>query len=188
VRDVLDFWFADGPDAWRPAWFRRDDAFDAEIRASFGALLDPARAGALDDWAETPEGALALLLVLDQFPRNLHRGRAHAFAADAHARAIARRAVLALRHDLRLTPVQRAFLYLPFEHGEDMPSQDLSVALFEGLRDHRVLAGPDGAIDYAWRHREVIGRFGRFPHRNQALGRISTPAELAYLAQPGAGF
>jgi len=185
VREVLEFWFADGPDAFRPAWFARDDAFDAEIRRRFGALLDPAREGALDGWAGTAEGALALLLVLDQFPRNLHRGTPLAFASDAKARAIARAAVLERRLDLFLTPTQRVFLYLPFEHSEAMADQDLSVALFEGLRDSPTL---HEAIAFAWKHRVVVARFGRFPHRNATLGRDSTPAELAYLAQPGAGF
>jgi uncharacterized protein (DUF924 family) len=188
VRDILDFWFAEGPDAFRKAWFLRDDAFDTEIRTRFGALVTPAREGALDFWAASPEGALALFLVLDQFPRNLFRGSAEAFASDAHAQALARRVVLQRRLDLALTPTQRVFLYLPFEHAEDMAAQDLSVALFEGLRDHASLAAPGGSIDYAWRHRAVISRFGRFPHRNAALARESTPSELTYLAQPGAGF
>jgi len=188
VREVLDFWFSDGPDAFRKAWFVRDDGFDAEIRRRFGALLEPAREGALDDWALMAEGALALLLVLDQFPRNLHRGTPQAFAADAKARQVARDAVLARRLDAMLAPTQRIFLYLPFEHSEAMADQDLSVALFEGLRDAPQHRMPGGAIDFAWRHWLVIRRFGRFPHRNAALGRDSTPAELAYLAQPGAGF
>ncbi len=188
MRDILQFWFAEGPDGYRKAWFVRDEAFDTEIRDRFGALVVPAREGALDAWAETPEGALALFLVLDQFPRNLFRGSPEAFASDAHAQALARRVVLQQRLDLALTPTQRIFLYLPFEHAEDMEAQNLSVALFEGLRDHPHLAAPGGSIDYAWRHRAVIGRFGRFPHRNATLGRESTPAELTYLAQPGAGF
>lgn len=188
MRAVLDFWFADGPDGNRRVWFQRDDAFDTEIRTRFGALVTPAREGRLDGWASTPEGALALLIVLDQFPRNLFRGSAQAFAGDAHARAIARRAVLHGRMDAALAPAQRIFLYLPFEHAEDMAAQDVSVALFEGLRDHKTHAAPGGSIDYAWRHRAVIARFGRFPHRNAALGRESTPAEFTYLSQPGAGF
>lgn len=185
--DILAFWFADGPDSFREAWFKRDDAFDAEIRARFGAMIAPGRAGALDAWAEAPEGALALLVLLDQFPRNIHRGSAEAFAADEHARAVARRAVLARRFDLALAPTQRAFLYLPFEHSEAMADQDLSVALFEGLRDHPQHAKPGGTIDYAWRHRAVIQRFGRFPHRNAALGRQSSAEEAAWLAA-GGGF
>ena len=188
MKDVLDFWFSDGPDTFRMVWFTRDEGFDAAIRQRFGALLDPAREGALDGWTETPSGTLALLLVLDQFPRNLHRGTPRAFAADAKARVVAREAVVHRRQDLSLTPTQRVFLYLPFEHGEDMADQDLSVALFEGLRDSPAHRAPDGAIDYAWRHWQVIRRFGRFPHRNAVLGRASTPAETAYLAQPGAGF
>ena len=184
---ILAFWFADGPDTLRKAWFLKDDAFDAAIRAQFGTLIPPARDGACDAWADTPHGALALLILLDQFPRNLYRGSAEAFAADAHARQMARRAVLRDRHDLALTPTQRVFLYLPFEHSEAMADQDLSVALFEGLRDAKPHAEPNGAIDYAWRHRHVIQRFGRFPHRNAALGRESTAEELAYMAG-GGGF
>ncbi|MCW8087295.1 DUF924 family protein [Sabulicella glaciei] len=186
--DILGFWFSDGPDGYRRAWFMRDDSFDAEIRERFGTLVRPAREGRMDDWADTPEGALALLLVLDQFPRNLHRGTPDAFASDAHAREVARASVLERQHDLRLTPTQRVFFYLPFEHGEAMADQNLSVALFEGLRDHPAHAASGGTIDYAWRHWEVIRRFGRFPHRNATLGRESTEAERAYLAQPGAGF
>ena len=185
--DVLAFWFGGDRDAWREGWFRRDDAFDAAIRDRFGALPAPARDGALDAWAATPAGALALLLVLDQFPRNLHRGAAEAFACDAEARAVARRAVLADRFDLALTRTERVFLYLPFEHSEAMADQHLSVALFEGLRDDPAHRAPNGTIDYAWRHWRVIRRFGRFPHRNVALGRESTPEEEVWLAA-GGGF
>ncbi|HEV7267264.1 MAG TPA: DUF924 family protein [Falsiroseomonas sp.] len=184
---LLAFWFPDGLDVFRQAWFERSDAFDAACREGFGALVAPARDGALDAWAETPRGALALLLLLDQFPRNLHRGSAEAFASDEHGRAVARRAVLDRRFDLALPPTARTFLYLPFEHGEAMADQDLSVALFEGLRDTPAHAGPDGTIDYAWRHRAVIQRFGRFPHRNAVLGRETTPAERAWL-DAGGGF
>lgn len=188
IREVLEFWFEGDPDAFRPKWFAKDDAFDARIREGFAAVAEAARRGAHDGRADTPEGALALAIALDQFPRNLHRGRAEAFAADAKALSLAREAVLRRRFDLALAPTQRIFLYLPFEHAEGMPEQDVSVALFEGLRDRAPHNGPNGAVDYAWRHREVIRRFGRFPHRNAALGRESTAAERAYLAQPGAGF
>jgi len=188
IERILAFWFADGRDTPRKAWFVKDDAFDAAIRDQFATLITPGRDGALDHWAETPAGALALLLVLDQFPRNLHRGTAEAFASDDHARAIARDVVLARRLDLALTPTERVFLYLPFEHSESRADQDLSVALCEGLRDSAPHRAPGGAIDYAWRHRAVITRFGRFPHRNAALGRDSTVEEAAYLATPGAGF
>jgi uncharacterized protein (DUF924 family) len=182
IEDILHFWFEDDPDAYRWAWFRRDDAFDATIRAGFATMLEPARAGALDDWAATPEGALALVILLDQFPRNLYRDSALAFASDAHALSMARRVVLERRMDLALRPMQRLFLYLPFEHAEDLAAQNISVALLEGLRDHKAHAAPGGTIDHAWRHRDEILRFGRFPYRNAALGRDSTPAELAYLA------
>lgn len=187
IRDVLDFWFSEGRSTARPAWFQRDDAFDAVIRSRFGDLVVPAREGALDGWAATGEGALALTLVLDQFPRNLFRGSPEAFASDATALALARRLVLE-RRDLAMTPVERGFLYLPFEHAESMEAQNQSVAAFEGLRDNPASAAPGGSIDYAWRHWHVVRRFGRFPHRNAVLGRESTAPELAYLTQPGAGF
>lgn len=185
--DILRFWFEGDHMRFRAHWFRPDEAFDAAIRARFAGLPEAARDGALDAWAAIPGGALALAIVLDQFPRNLHRGRAEAYACDARARAVARQAVLRDRHDLKLTPTERVFLYLPFEHSEDMADQDLSVALFEGLRDIPAHRAPGGTIDYAWRHWRVIRRFGRFPHRNAALGRESTPAEAAWLAA-GGGF
>ena len=185
--DILAFWFSDGPDTFREAWFKRDDAFDAEIRTRFGTLAAAARTDALASWRESAAGVLALAILLDQFPRNLHRGSAEAFAADPAMRDIARDAVLVRRIDLGLTPTQRMFLYLPFEHSEAMADQDLSVALFEGLRDDPRMAKPGGTIDYAWRHRAVIERFGRFPHRNAALGRASTIEERAWL-EAGGGF
>ena len=126
------------------------------------------------------EGALALAILLDQFPRNIYRGTPRAFAADAKARDAARNA-LAAGHDQAVAPFMRAFLYLPFEHSEDMADQDRSVALFRALGDEKYLG-------FAIGHRDVIARFGRFPHRNEILGRRSTPDELAYLRQPGAGF
>jgi uncharacterized protein (DUF924 family) len=179
---VLDFWFAGDPSQRRAAWFQKDEAFDAAC-ALFAPAAEAARAGAFDHWAETKEGALALLILLDQFSRNLHRGSALAFAADARARAVAS-AAIARGFDRALTPVQRMFVYLPFEHSEDLADQDRSVALFETLRAEL----GDSTVDYAHRYRDVIVRFGRFPHRNAALGRGNTPAEEAYLAEPGAGF
>jgi len=187
-QELLDTWFADGPDSFRMAWFARDDAFDAMLRARFGHALLPAREGALDGWLSDAKGALALLLLLDQLPRNLHRGTAEAFASDAKARAAAREAIFTHRHHHALTPVEQTFLFLPFEHSESLADQELSVALFEGLRHDPRLGGPGGAVDYAWRHLDVIRRFGRFPHRNKALGRADTAEESAYLAEPGAGF
>lgn len=186
--DILEFWFEDDRRVVRPKWFQRDDAFDEQIRARFGVLTEQARAGVLDPWAETPDGALALLIVLDQFPRNLYRGDARAFASDERARRIARNAVLARQWDRALSNPERTFLYLPFEHSEAMEEQNLSVALFEGMRDDPARRAAGSNIDYAWRHWLVIQRYGRFPHRNAALGRANTPAEDAYLAEPGAGF
>jgi uncharacterized protein (DUF924 family) len=179
---VLHFWFGDGPLVHRPVWFRRDATFDHACTA-FRDAAALARSGALEAWTETPRGTLALLLLLDQFPRNLHRGLPDAFAADPQARTVARTAI-ARGFDLALRPVQRCFVYLPFEHSEDMADQELAVRLFTTLAP---ALGPV-AIDSAERHREVIRRFGRFPHRNAALGRVSTPSELAYLAEPGSGF
>lgn len=179
--DVLGFWFADGPTVHRKVWFEQDAAFDAAC-ADLAAARELAKAGAFDAWAETPKGGLALLILLDQLSRNLHRGTAEAFAADAKARAIAR-GMLARGFDQALTPVERMFVCLPFEHAEDLADQELSVRLSAAL----AVAGCETG-DYAVRHRDVIRRFGRFPHRNAALGRANTPEEETYLAQPGAGF
>jgi uncharacterized protein (DUF924 family) len=184
AQDVLEFWFQGEPDTWRSdPWFKQSDAFDAAIRDRFATAVQAAQDGVLDGWAATAEGALALLLLLDQFGRNIHRGSHLAFAGDAHARRIAR-AAIAAGAEVALTPVQRAFLYLPFEHSEAMADQDLSVRLFEALPP---AAWRDSVVDYAHRHRDVIRRFGRFPHRNAALGRDSTPAERAWL-DAGGGF
>ena len=182
---VLDVWFGpDGGAIERAVWFEVDAAFDQAVGAQCRALHTAAAAGALDHWAATPRGCLALLILLDQVPRNLYRGSARAFATDAQARAVARSA-LAAGHDRALTPVERQFVYLPFEHSEDLADQELSVALFDSLPEP-----PDRAesVDYARRHRDIIARFGRFPHRNAALGRTSTPEEDAFLKQPGSSF
>ena len=184
--EVLDFWFGapDSPERGRArkAWFVKSDAFDQSIRERFAATTLAARRGELDHWSDTPLAGLALLILLDQFPRNLHRGSADAFASDARALSVAR-TLLGRGFDRVLRPVERLFVYLPFEHSEDLAVQRTSLALFEALaRD-----GQDN-VDYARRHYEFILRFGRFPHRNAALGRASTPQELAFLAQPGSSF
>lgn len=183
---VLDFWFGapDSPERGRSrkAWFTKSESFDQLIRDGYGAAALAARRGELDHWARTPLAGLALLILLDQFPRNLYRGSAEAFASDARALAVAR-SMVAQGFDRVLRPVERLFVYLPFEHSEDLAVQRTSVALFEALaRD-----GQDN-VDYAHRHYDFILRFGRFPHRNAALGRASTPEELAFLAQPGSSF
>ncbi len=191
--EVRAFWFLPDTGAgtaagFRPEWFRKDPAFDESIRARFGLLVERALtlpAGAPPAWGAAPDDVLAEILVLDQFPRNLYRGQPRAFAGDARALALAL-ALIARGDDRRLRPLERLFAYLPLEHAEDLALQDRSVDLFSALA-----AGHEGfgeVLDYAERHRDVIRRFGRFPHRNAALGRASTPAEVEYLAQPGSGF
>ena len=194
--DVLRFWLGAYPlDAGamqrvQAQWFRKDEAFDARLREDFGATIAAARAGRLDRWADTAEGRLALLIVLDQFTRNAFRGQPDGFAGDAQALALALRGI-ELGHDQAVPPMARIFCYLPLEHAEDATLQARNVALFQALRDApgaEPRAFFDGTLDYALRHQDVIARFGRFPHRNAILGRTSTAAELDYLAQPGAGF
>ncbi|MBV8574013.1 MAG: DUF924 domain-containing protein [Acetobacteraceae bacterium] len=183
--DVLAFWFADGPARYRDAWFDATPEFDAGCAARFGNALRDARSGALDHWAEEPRGALALVVLLDQLSRNIHRGTPDAYAADPQALAVAR-AALARGFDVGLAPVERLFLYLPFEHAESLAEQEESVRLFEGLRG--TYDGAESAIDAAHWHHEVIRRFGRFPHRNAVLGRASTPEEQAFIAEAGSAF
>jgi len=180
--DILDFWFEGDAAEHRDKWFERDAAFDTVCTRFTDAIRD-ARAGRFDFWAATPRGALALIILLDQLSRNVFRGSAEAYAADPHAREIAR-AMIEAGFDTGLTSVERMFVYLPFEHAETIADQNESVRLYEILRD----ALGEKSIDYVARHRDVILRFGRFPHRNAVLGRISTPEEEAYLAEPGAGF
>jgi len=201
--EVLDFWFGPEPIAPRREWFVKSAAFDDLIRQRFGALLETALTDAIvwgdDSQSELTDTAgfapsadsadLAQVIVLDQFPRNLFRGQARAFAGDTRACQLALALIDSGKH-LSLHPLQRWFAYMPLEHAEDLALQDRCVALFEIL----VQAGGthaetlQGALDYAHKHREVIRQFGRFPHRNAALGRTSTPAEVAYLALPGSGF
>jgi len=183
-RDVLDFWYQDDPNAWRrDPWFTKNPEFDQSIRDRFAPTIAAAQAGTLDDWTQTDQGTLALLLLLDQFARNIHRGSPLAFAGDERARRIVRRA-LADGIEARLGPVQRAFLYLVIEHSEAMVDQDVSVRLFESLPDTE---WKPRMVDFAWRHLVVIRDFGRYPHRNAALGRVSTQAEQAWL-DAGGGF
>jgi len=186
---VLDFWFLpDGhPDHLRirTEWFQKDAAFDETIRTQFGALVENAVSGGLAEWEQTPQGALAKVLVLDQFTRNIWRDTALAFAGDTHALGLARQ-LLAQGHDQSMAAVERQFAYLPFMHAEDLPNQEQSVALYQAL----AAAHPEHAssLHFAVRHRDIIAQFGRFPHRNAQLGRPSTPDEIAFLAQPGSGF
>jgi uncharacterized protein (DUF924 family) len=185
--EVLDFWFEE---RCRALWFARDDAFDEEIRASFADLAARAAEGKLAAWASSAEGALALLVLLDQFPRNLHRGSALAFAADPLARQEADRAI-ARGFDLQTAWERRFFFYLPFEHSEEAADQERSVALFAAWVDAspaEARARAQEQFEYVLRHQEIIARFGRFPHRNAALGRSSTPTEIAFLQEPRSSF
>ncbi len=170
--DVLAFWREAGPDKW----YAKDDAFDADIREKFLATYEAAAAGKLADWEGNADGALALVVVLDQFPRNIFRGQAQCFATDAAARAVANRA-LKRGYDLDVPVDQRGFFFLPFMHSEDITDQNRCVALYRE-------AG-DGDLKYALEHQEIVRRFGRFPHRNAALGRATTPEEQAYLDTGG---
>ena len=177
ARDVVAFWRDAGP----AKWFTKDAGFDAEITAQFEPAHYVAARGELAHWTATSEGAFALLLLLDQFPRNIWRGSAHAFATDPLARAIARTALDA-GHDAACDPALRLFFYLPFEHSEALADQDLSVTLCQALD---AASGTDW-IKWAAMHRDIIIRLGRFPHRNAMLGRESTAEELDFLA--GGGF
>ncbi|WP_341677202.1 DUF924 family protein [Niveibacterium sp. SC-1] len=182
---VLDFWFlpVDEPGHGQPRelWFRQDASFDAAIRTRFMAAISAALEGGLREWDNAPQGALARILLLDQFTRNVFRGSAAAFSGDALAQEAAR-ALCNAGHDQALPPLQRVFAYLPFEHAEDAAMQGRSVSLFTAL------AAADAELadflGYAEQHRDAIARFGRFPGRNAALGRSSSAAELDYLARP----
>lgn len=195
AREVLEFWLGDARRDPRAVadrverWFQPDAALDAEVRARFAPWVERAAAGELDAWKATPQGLLALVILLDQFPRNLHRGTAAAFAHDAAALALCREA-LESGADRALTPVERTFLYLPLEHTEDREAQARCVRAFEKLAGSCQPAWREvveDSLGYARAHQEVIERFGRFPHRNAALGRASTPEEERYLAE-GGGF
>jgi uncharacterized protein (DUF924 family) len=171
--DILHFWRAAGPSQW----FRKSDRFDDAIRLKFEPVHHAAARGQYDAWVETAEGALALLLLLDQFPRNLYRGSGHAFATDGKARAIARAAVEAGFHR-EVEPSLRQFFVLPFEHSEEMADHDEALRLAEELADPHI-------SKWVGVHRDIIARFGRFPHRNAALGRVTKPKEHKFLEEGG---
>jgi uncharacterized protein (DUF924 family) len=182
--DVLDFWFgAPGTPQHgksRAEWFKKSADFDALIRVRFLPLYEQAVAGQLAHWSDSPLTLLALIIVLDQFPRNLFRESPRAFATDAMALAAAQQ-MTSLHWDERLNIVERQFVYLPFEHAEDIEAQRESMRLFASL-------GNADLLEWARKHAVIVERFGRFPHRNAVLGRVSTPAEMAFLKQPGSGF
>jgi uncharacterized protein (DUF924 family) len=196
VDAVLEYWFGTNPDdvaviAERTKlWWSKPNEVDADIRHRFEGLLLDAAHGALDLWQMTCRGQLALIILTDQFPRNIYRGTAQTFAYDARALAWCLGG-LELGFDRQLRPIERAFFYLPLEHSESLPLQDRSVALFTELARSVPESWKEpftSYLDFAARHREIIARFGRFPHRNILLGRASTDAELAFLQQPGSSF
>jgi len=169
---LLAFWQAAGP----KRWFRPDDAFDAEFRDRFLAAHEAAEAGLLAAWADSADGALALVLLLDQFPRNAFRGTPRMYATDAQARAVADAAITA-GHDLQVDPQLRPFFYLPFMHSEELPDLERCIALTEALAGEH--------LRFARHHRDIVARFGRFPHRNAVLGRPSSEQEERFLAEGG---
>ncbi|AWV08652.1 DUF924 family protein [Marilutibacter maris] len=173
AKEVVDFWRDAGPERW----FAKDETFDDMCEMAFEDAMDDAAAGKGEAWMKSAEGALALVLLLDQMPRNIHRGTARAFAYDEIARRYAGEAV-DRGYDAEIDPALRAFFYLPFEHSEDIGDQERSVEL------HRNLEG-EGADKWAVLHKEIIERFGRFPHRNAVLGRDTTPEEQAWLDAGG---
>jgi len=188
VDEILEFWFgncAETAAKARKAWFIKNSEFDQSIRTHFQDDYQKAAAGELDHWQQTAPGCVALILLLDQFPRNMFRSDPRAFATDLQSQAITQQAI-ARGLDQELPALQRWFLYIPFMHSENLAHQQQSVELFRQLKD----AAPEtaSAFTYAVRHLEVIERFGRFPHRNQILNRTSTPEEVAFLKQPGSSF
>ena len=196
IAQVLEFWLgaAQPTDASaltrQSMWFTKSDALDAEIRSRFGAWVEAARAGRLDGWAETAHGRLALVVLLDQFSRNAWRGQPEGFAGDAQALVLALQA-LENGHWEAVPPLAQFFLAMPVEHAEDPTMQARSVALFTHLAAQATPATQPvlrSALEFAHKHQKAIARFGRFPHRNAALGRDSTAEEKAFVAQPGTGF
>lgn len=196
IEELLGFWFGSSDDDAETAasqahlWWQHDPAIDAEVRRRYEGLAELAAAGWLDGWAETSHGRLALVLLHDQVPRNVWRGTPRAFATDARARWVARQA-LVTDAEINLRPIHRVFLYLPLEHAEDLTMQEECVRRMTEL----VASVPESwrtafdlFVDYAERHRDVVARFGRFPHRNAILGRRTTAEEATFLAQPGSSF
>ena len=186
--EILDFWFGregeEGHGAFREAWFTKDPEFDREVRDRFEGAYEEAAAGNLEHWKDEARSCLALIILLDQFPRNMFRGDPKTYATDDKAREAARHAV-EQAYDRELLPYGRLFLYLPFEHSEDLEDQRFSVELFRGLAAEM---GSEDLLGYAVRHLEIVEQFGRFPHRNEILGRATTPEEAEFLREPDSSF
>jgi uncharacterized protein (DUF924 family) len=193
---ILQFWFGDVDELGRSdvqhsrRWFMKDDAFDREIADRFGQTFADVRAGQREAWLDDPRGRVAYVIVLDQFARNMFRGTSRMFEGDRQALAAAVEGV-ARHDDDALTVNERSFLYMPYMHSEDIDMQDRSVALFKELAagaPSELRGSLAAAVQYAEKHRDIVARYGRFPHRNRVLGRASTPAEQAFIAEPGSGF
>jgi uncharacterized protein (DUF924 family) len=193
---ILQFWFGDVDELGRSdvqhsrRWFMKDEAFDRKVADRFGQTYADVRGGLREAWLDDPRGRVAYVIVLDQFPRNMFRGTARAFEGDRQALAAAIEGV-ARHDDASLTVNERSFLYMPYMHSEEIDMQERSVALFKDLladAPSELRGSLLAAVQYAEKHREVVARFGRFPHRNTALGRESTPAERAFIAEPGSAF
>ena len=188
AQEILEFWFGKPDDSdygkSRKVWFTKNPEFDQEVRSRFLPIYQQAAAGELDDWKASPQGCLALIILLDQFPRNMFRGQPQAFATDPQALAYAKHAVTN-GFEQELLPIQRQFIYLPFEHSENLADQHQCIKLFSTLQDYPECVS---GVDYAHRHLKVIERFGRFPHRNEILGRETTSEEAEFLHQPGSSF
>ena len=175
--DVIDFWFSQRV---KPLWFKKSSEFDREVKQRFLDAYQLAKTGSLNDWRSEPHGALALIILLDQFPRNMFRGTSQAFATDGQAVELTKYAV-ANNYQQDLSTEQQAFLYMPLMHSENQADQARCVELFTKL-------GKEDNLKFAIKHQKIVARFGRFPHRNQILGRESTPEEREFLTQPGSSF
>lgn len=200
IQTILQFWF-EGIDDSTPIdkgkrpfskWFRADKALDQEIRERFESVLNNALMGKYQDWEKSPQGSLALILLYDQFTRNMYRDTPRMYAGDASARELTLRLTLEQK-ERTLDFIERVFVYMPLMHAEDIQAQYLSVRHFAGLVEESKNKNPGNthyynySLDYANRHRAIIERFGRFPHRNRTLGRASTPEEVEFLKKPGSG-
>ncbi len=196
IKEILHLWFGDigddgvvAPDV-RARWWKKDPEFDAMLRDRFGDYLVDARNGALDEWLATPQGTLALVVLLDQFGRNIHRNTPEMYSGDGKAAAIAEHAIDA-GIDRALGPMERVFLYMPLMHSEVLAHQDRCVAQFQQLSDGApppLVETLASNLDYAIRHRDIVAKYGRFPHRNNILGRTSTEEEREFLSKPGSSF
>ena len=196
IDSIIHFWFGNHNDPAlvvkekAPLWWLKNPDVDQEIKQRFEPLIEALTKGELDEWRTSPRGVLASVLLTDQFSRNMYRGQAKSFAFDTVARTMAKEAV-ANNIDQTLRPIERVFIYMPLEHSENRADQQKSVGLFEQLQqevteEHKTLF--QGYVDFACKHKEIIDRFNRFPHRNEILGRVSTEEELAFLKQPGSSF